>query len=120
MPAHAPQVNHMAPELLRYGKASTAADVYSFGIMMWELLTGQVAFKGWQWGAILEHVALGDSPGRLPVPEGAPEGYLLLMEACWGQDPAKRPAFSEVSGLVGSPTPRFFRLSGLHGRGPTA
>jgi serine/threonine protein kinase len=90
------QVNHMAPELLRFGKASAAADVYSFGIMMWELLTGQVAFKGWQWGAILEHVALGDSPGRPPVPEGAPEGYVLLMEACWGQDPSRRPAFSEV------------------------
>lgn len=88
-------VNHMAPELLRYGKASTSADVYSFGIMCWELLTGQVAFKGWQWGAILEHVALGN--GRPLVPEGAPEDFVLLLESCWHRDPAKRPTFVEVS-----------------------
>lgn len=89
-------ISHMAPELLRFGKASAAADVYSMGIMMWELLTGEVAFKGWQWGAILEHVALGDPPGRPPVPEGAPEDYVLLMEACWQNDPAQRPTFHEV------------------------
>lgn len=31
------QISHMAPELLRFGKASAAADVYSMGIMMWEV-----------------------------------------------------------------------------------
>lgn len=65
-----------------------------------QLLTGQVAFKGWQWGAILEHVALGDPPGRPPVPEGAPEDYALLMEACWQHDPARRPTFHEVRAAV--------------------
>lgn len=88
------QVNHMSPEMLRYGKASASADVYSFGIMFWELLTGQVAFRGWQWGAILEHVALSD--GRPPIPEGAPEDFVLLLESCWHKDPARRPAFTEV------------------------
>jgi serine/threonine protein kinase len=46
----------MAPELLRFGKMSTAADVYSFGIMMWELLTGAVAFTGQHFGSVIERV----------------------------------------------------------------
>jgi len=88
----------MAPELLRFGKASAAADVYSYGIMMWELLTGQVAFTGWQWGAIIENVAL--SGQRPPIPEDAPEDYRLLMERCWHQQPQQRPTFERVSTLT--------------------
>ena len=90
----ASQINHMAPELLRWGKASAAADVYSFGIMMWELLTGQVAFQGWQWGAIIENVALVGK--RPPIPEQAPDDFCLLMESCWQQDPLQRPTFADV------------------------
>ncbi len=36
----------MAPELLIQGRLSKAADVYAFGITMWELYTGKAAFEG--------------------------------------------------------------------------
>lgn len=96
VPRMCPQINHMAPELLRFGKASAAADVYSFGIMMWELLTGEAAFQGWQWGAIIENVALNGQ--RPTIPATAPEDYCLLVESCWHQSPAQRPNFDEVGG----------------------
>lgn len=35
----------MPPELLRYGRMSVAVDLFAFGVMMWELFTGQVAFR---------------------------------------------------------------------------
>lgn len=38
--------NRAPPELLRLGRLSPACDVYAFGIMIWELVTGQVAFSG--------------------------------------------------------------------------
>ncbi|EFJ39696.1 hypothetical protein VOLCADRAFT_120115, partial [Volvox carteri f. nagariensis] len=38
-------VTHMPPELLRSGKLTLSGDVYSFGIMMWELLTGSVPYR---------------------------------------------------------------------------
>eukprot|EP00878_Enallax_costatus_P005213 GHUV01005479.1.p1 GENE.GHUV01005479.1~~GHUV01005479.1.p1 ORF type:complete len:661 (+),score=159.36 GHUV01005479.1:2184-4166(+) len=87
-------VSHMAPELLRYGKMAPTCDVYSFGVMMWELLTGRTAFSGLHYGAIIERVALmGERP---PVPSGTPEDYTLLMCSCWSADPDQRPTFDQV------------------------
>ncbi|KAF8066337.1 Map3k12 [Scenedesmus sp. PABB004] len=87
-------VSHMAPELLRWGKMSPPVDVFSFGIMMWELLTGRAAYSGQHYGAIIEHVALlGERPA---VPAAAPEDFSLLMGSCWHADPAQRPTFEQV------------------------
>jgi serine/threonine protein kinase len=38
----------MAPELLMHGRCSRASDVYSYGILLWELATGSKAFAGAQ------------------------------------------------------------------------
>lgn len=43
---HAGTLTHMAPELLLHGRASKASDVYAFGILLWELVTGLRAFQG--------------------------------------------------------------------------
>lgn len=65
---------------------------------VYELFTGKIAFQGWQWGAILEHVAL---HGKRPdMPEAAPEDFCVLVEACWHQDPSRRPSFEEVRQVV--------------------
>ena len=38
-------MTHMAPEIIQHGHQSKAADVYAFGITLWELYTGCIAFK---------------------------------------------------------------------------
>eukprot|EP00877_Chromochloris_zofingiensis_P009686 jgi/Chrzof1/4971/Cz15g06230.t1 len=87
-------VTHMAPELLRSGKLSAAADVYSFGIMMWEVFTGEMAFQNFHYGEVIERVALqGERPD---VPEHAPEDFALIMTSCWHADPTLRPSFTQV------------------------
>ncbi|KAF8066204.1 ycf42 [Scenedesmus sp. PABB004] len=47
-------LNHCAPELLRLGRLSPAGDVYAFGVLMWELYCGQVAFSGQHYGEVFE------------------------------------------------------------------
>ena len=58
----------MAPELLRYPNAITeACDIYSFGVVMWELWTGQEPFEGMQLHALL-HQLTGSNRLKLPIP----------------------------------------------------
>uniref|UniRef100_A0A383WBA4 Protein kinase domain-containing protein n=1 Tax=Tetradesmus obliquus TaxID=3088 RepID=A0A383WBA4_TETOB len=87
-------MSHMPPELLRYGRMSPAVDVYAFGVMMWELYTGQIAFKKLQYGQFFEHVVLRNS--RPPLPPLMPEDYSLLLTSCWAIEPSERPSIAAV------------------------
>eukprot|EP00775_Hariotina_reticulata_P006812 gene6812-7028_t len=87
-------VSHMAPEQLRLGRLSPACDVYAFGIMMWELYTGQVAFQGMHYGQVLEQVAFLQE--RPAISADMPEEYAALLTAAWAQDPFLRPSFAVI------------------------
>ncbi|KAF6260605.1 hypothetical protein COO60DRAFT_1700220 [Scenedesmus sp. NREL 46B-D3] len=87
-------ITHMAPEVLRSGHMSAAADVYSFGIMMWEVYTNAQAHQGLHSGAVVERVVVrGERPA---VPPDMPTEYSLLMRSCWDADASKRPTFAQV------------------------
>ncbi|KAL1521320.1 hypothetical protein AB1Y20_020987 [Prymnesium parvum] len=83
----------VAPEVLRSEKYSTQADVWSFGVVMWELLTAKIPFDGMDRGEMARRVALDGM--RLPPPEGAPIALLRLMASTW-QKASKRPSFGVV------------------------
>eukprot|EP00775_Hariotina_reticulata_P006955 gene6955-7171_t len=87
-------ITHCAPEMLRSGHMSPAADVYSFGIMMWELYTNKPAYKGMHYGAVVERVVV--QQDRPAIPDHMPEEFALLMRACWDPDPAHRPSFNQI------------------------
>eukprot|EP00775_Hariotina_reticulata_P003316 gene3316-3593_t len=87
-------MSHMPPELLRYGRMSPAADIYAFGVMMWELHTGQPAFRKLQYGQFFETVVLRNL--RPMIPQGMPADYQLLMEHCWATDPECRPSVDRL------------------------
>ncbi|GBF97019.1 hypothetical protein Rsub_09492 [Raphidocelis subcapitata] len=89
-------ITHCSPELLRSGRASTAADVYAFGILMWELWSGRTAFAGCHYGEVFERVVLrGERPAAAAAAD-APPGYASLMRDCWSGDPSARPGFASV------------------------
>ena len=87
-------IPYMAPEIFQGQKYTTASDIYSFGMIMWEVMTGRRPFwdKSHDTNLIIEIV----DGLRPPIVTNAPEGYIELMEVCWHSDPKKRPTTADI------------------------
>ncbi|XP_027185257.1 uncharacterized protein LOC113783347 [Coffea eugenioides] len=87
----------MAPELLNgsSSKVSEKVDVFSFGIVLWEILTGEEPYANMHYGAIIGGIV--NNTLRPPVPSYCDPDWRLLMEQCWAPDPAARPSFTEIA-----------------------
>lgn len=88
----------MAPELLNgsSNKVSEKVDVFSFGIVMWEILTGEEPYANMHYGAIIGGIV--NNTLRPPVPASCDPEWRRLMEQCWAPDPVHRPSFSQIAG----------------------
>ena len=86
--------SHMALELLRENRFTEKCDVYSFGIVMFEVLSRAVAFEGLQEAQITAQLIAGRRPA--PIPEDSPPQLVTLMEKCWHQEPFVRPDFKNI------------------------
>ncbi|XP_022732489.1 uncharacterized protein LOC111286662 [Durio zibethinus] len=87
----------MAPELLssKSNMVSEEIDVYSFGIVMWELLTGEEPYADMHCASIIGGIV--NNTLRPKTPSWCDPEWKALMEKCWASDPAERPSFSEIS-----------------------
>ncbi|XP_022929736.1 uncharacterized protein LOC111436234 [Cucurbita moschata] len=87
----------MAPELLS-GKSNMVTekiDVYSFGIVMWEVLTGDEPYSDMHCASIIGGIV--NNCLRPEIPTWCDPEWKALMSSCWDSDPAMRPSFSEIS-----------------------
>ncbi|KAJ3699103.1 hypothetical protein LUZ61_002808 [Rhynchospora tenuis] len=87
----------MAPELLD-GKESMVTekvDVYSFGICMWEILTGEEPYADMKGASIIGGIVNGTL--RPQIPSWCDPEWKALMQRCWSTDPKERPSFTEIS-----------------------
>ncbi|KAJ0175173.1 hypothetical protein K1T71_009314 [Dendrolimus kikuchii] len=81
-----------APEALKYNKFSNKSDMWSFGILLWEIYSfGRVPYPRIPLAEVVRHVERGY---RMEAPEGCPPGPYEVMRAAWHADPAQRPTFA--------------------------
>eukprot|EP00727_Mastigamoeba_balamuthi_P000311 m51a1_g10277 putative serine threonine protein (926) ;mRNA; r:68091-72480 len=86
----------MAPEVLSSGAYSEASDAYSFGVVMNEILSCEVPFRGLNKVTVSREILLGRRPD-IPKAVGAyTSQYVDLMRRCWDQQPSQRPTFKAI------------------------
>uniref|UniRef100_A0A8C9SM39 Tyrosine-protein kinase n=1 Tax=Scleropages formosus TaxID=113540 RepID=A0A8C9SM39_SCLFO len=102
-----------APESLTESKFSVASDIWSFGVVLYELFTHSdknssppAVFMGMmgsdkQGQMIVYHlIELLKRGSRLPQPEGSPVEIYRIMTECWNSDPCLRPSFKKLANSV--------------------
>jgi len=83
-----------APEAANYSRFSIKSDVWSFGILLTEMVTyGRIPYPGMTNAEVLHQVEHGY---RMQCPQGCPPLFYDIMLECWHKDPMKRPTFETL------------------------
>jgi serine/threonine protein kinase len=92
-------VRWMSPEALMDGISTTSSDVWSFGVVMWEIVT----FAKLPYG-LLSNMEVCDKVTeedyRMPLPKGCPEPYYAVMLGCWSEEQEQRLTFSKIASTL--------------------
>lgn len=90
---------HRAPELLRGEDVTPGADVYSFGVTLWQLLTREPPYEGERQHILYAVVAFNLRPDLnkdVFSPSGPGRSYKALLSRCWSAEPSQRPSAEQI------------------------
>ncbi|KAH0793466.1 TKL family protein kinase [Histomonas meleagridis] len=87
--------NYMAPEVIRKSQYNLKADVFSYGLMLWEMLKRETPYDNKEKDQM--GIAIAIVNGVRPViPKGTPKPLERLIKDCWTQEADKRPSFNQI------------------------
>ncbi|CAI2184910.1 2589_t:CDS:2 [Funneliformis geosporum] len=87
-------IPYIAPEIYKGVKFSKESDIYSLGMIMWELTSCRKPFDNLEHDHKLIYKII---DGKRPeITHDTPECYANLMKRCWNPDPSKRPLITEI------------------------
>uniref|UniRef100_A0A8C7L9E1 Mitogen-activated protein kinase kinase kinase 20 n=1 Tax=Oncorhynchus kisutch TaxID=8019 RepID=A0A8C7L9E1_ONCKI len=84
----------MAPEIIQSLPVSETCDTYSYGVVLWEMLTREIPFKGLEGLQVAWLVV--EKSERLTIPSSCPTSFAELMRKCWVTEPKERPMFKHI------------------------
>lgn len=89
---------YAAPEVLRNSAYSVSADVYSFAMVLWELITRQPLYPGIPPFQII--FTVGTQGMRPTIPPACNPGLASVIQDCWAEDPSNRPSFVDLADRI--------------------
>nr|XP_012139526.1 PREDICTED: ephrin type-A receptor 4-A isoform X9 [Megachile rotundata] len=88
-------VRWTAPEAIAFRKFTSASDVWSMGIVCWEVMSyGERPYWNWSNQDVIKSIEKGY---RLPAPMDCPEAIYQLMLDCWQKERTHRPTFANLT-----------------------
>ncbi|XP_042437186.1 probable serine/threonine-protein kinase DDB_G0282963 [Zingiber officinale] len=84
----------MAPEVLRNEPSDEKSDVYSYGVVLWELVTEKIPWYNLNSMQVIAAVGFMDQ--RLDLPADLDQQWVSIIQSCWQREPKLRPTFQEL------------------------
>ena len=81
-------------QVIQQQPVTAACDVFSYGVVLWELLTHEVPYKGVEGLQVAWLVVAKEQ--RLTIPSGCPPVFAHLMQRCWSTLPQDRLTFKQI------------------------
>ena len=87
-------LRYMAPEVALKRPYSEKVDVYSFGILVWQMARDKIPFKDCNVNDFMKNIVIGGQRPKLD--KSWPVGFSSLLKRCWSADASQRPSFSQL------------------------